>query len=113
MPAIFIGYGNPMNAITDNPYRDAWLALGKTLTKPQAILCISAHWQTLGTQVCIAENPPTIHDFGGFPKELFAQQYSALGSPKFVKMLCDLFEVGTITPTQDWVLDHGAWSVLQ
>ena len=113
MPAMFIGHGNPMNAITDNPYRDAWLVLGKTLPKPQAILCISAHWQTRGTQVCIAENPPTIHDFGGFPKELFAQQYPAPGSPKFAKMLCDLFEVGTITPTQDWGLDHGAWSVLQ
>ena len=113
MPAVFIGHGSPMNAITENQYRNAWLELGKTLPKPKAILCISAHWQTRGTQVCIAENPPTIHDFGGFPKELFAQQYPAPGSPEFAKMLCDLFEVGTITPTQDWGLDHGAWSVLQ
>jgi 4,5-DOPA dioxygenase extradiol len=113
MPALFIGHGSPMNAITENPYRDAWLALGKRLPKPNAILFISAHWQTYGTQVCAIENPQTIHDFGGFPAELFAQQYSAPGSPKYAKMVCDLFPDNKITSTLDWGLDHGAWTVLQ
>lgn len=113
MPAIFIGHGNPMNAITENPYREAWVKLGKSLPRPQAILCISAHWQTNGTQVCMAENPKTIHDFGGFPKELFAQQYPAPGTAEYASMLCDLFAAGTVTPTQDWGLDHGAWTILQ
>ena len=113
MPAIFIGHGNPMNAITDNPYRDAWLALGKSLPKPNAILLISAHWQTRGTQVCAVEKPQTIHDFGGFPAELFAQEYPALGSPEYAKMVCDLLPDNKVTSTLDWGLDHGAWTVLQ
>ena len=113
MPAMFIGHGNPMNAITENPYRDAWLALGKSLPKPNAILCVSAHWQTQGTQVCAASSPKTIHDFGGFPKELFAQQYPAPGAPEYAKMVCDLLPANTITSTLDWGLDHGAWTILQ
>ena len=113
MPAIFIGHGNPTNAITDNPYRDAWLALGKRLPKPAAILFISAHWQTRGTQVCAAEKPQTIHDFGGFPAELFAQQYPAPGSPTYAKMVCDLFPSNKVMSTLDWGLDHGTWSVMQ
>lgn len=112
MPALFIGHGNPMNAITDNPYRKAWLSLGKTLPKPNAILCVSAHWQTRGTQVCAAEKPETIHDFGGFPPELFAQQYAASGAPEYAKMLCDLLPT-KIKSTLDWGLDHGAWTILQ
>ncbi|MES2182818.1 MAG: 4,5-DOPA dioxygenase extradiol [Pseudomonadota bacterium] len=113
LPAMFIGHGNPMNAITDNPYRQAWLQLGKTLPRPSAVLCVSAHWQTHGTQVCVAEKPKTIHDFGGFPKELFAQQYPAPGAPGHARMVSELFAAGTITPTLEWGLDHGAWSVLQ
>lgn len=113
MPALFIGHGNPMNAITDNPYRDAWLALGKTLPKPNAVLCVSAHWQTRGTQVCIANPPKTIHDFGDFPAELFSQQYAAPGAPDFADKLCDLFAAGSISKTENWGLDHGAWSILQ
>lgn len=113
LPTMFIGHGNPMNAITSNPYRETWLELGKTLPSPKAILCVSAHWQTRGTQACIAEQPKTIHDFGGFPKELFAQQYPAPGSPEYANMVCNLFPPGTITPTQNWGLDHGAWSILQ
>ena len=112
MPALFIGHGNPMNAITDNPFREAWLALGKNLAKPKAILCISAHWQTRGTQVCAADYPQTIHDFGGFPAELFAQQYPAHGAPEYAKMVCDLLP-NRIKSSLDWGLDHGAWSVLQ
>jgi len=111
MPAIFIGHGNPMNAITDNPYREAWLKLGKTLPKPKAILCISAHWQTRGTRVCAVDKPQTIHDFGGFPAELFAQQYPAPGAPEYAKLVCDLLP--KITSTQEWGLDHGAWTIMQ
>ena len=113
MPALFIGHGNPMNAITDNSYRNAWLALGKNLPKPKAILCISAHWQTHGTQICAAEKPQTIHDFGGFPAELFAQQYTAPGAPDYAKMVCNILPANRITSTLDWGLDHGAWTVLQ
>lgn len=113
MPALFIGHGNPMLAITDNPYRESWLALGKTLPRPQAILCISAHWETDGTQLCVAEHPKTIHDFGGFPDELFAQQYPAPGAPAYADAICDLFEKGTIIKTTNWGLDHGAWTILQ
>lgn len=113
MPAIFIGHGNPMNAITQNPFRDVWVKLGKTLPRPRAILCISAHWQTHGTQVCITEKPKTIHDFGSFPQELFAQQYPAPGAPDEARMICDLFADGIIKPTSDWGLDHGAWTILQ
>lgn len=113
MPALFIGHGNPMNAISDNAYRDAWLALGKTLPRPAAILCISAHWQSHGTQVCAAATPRTIHDFAGFPAALFAQQYAVPGAPKFAQMTRDLFPAGIISLDYDWGLDHGAWTILQ
>lgn len=113
MPALFIAHGNPMNAITANPYREAWLALGKSLPKPKAVLCVSAHWQTEGTAVCAASHPKTIHDFAGFPKELFAQQYPALGAADYAKIVCDLLPANTITSTLDWGLDHGAWTILQ
>jgi 4,5-DOPA dioxygenase extradiol len=113
MPAIFIGHGNPMNAITDNPYKDAWIALGKTLPRPEAILCVSAHWQTRGTQVCAVEKPRTIHDFGGFPAELFAQQYPARGAPEYAEITRNLLPAGAITAVEDWGLDHGAWTILQ
>jgi 4,5-DOPA dioxygenase extradiol len=113
VPALFIGHGNPMLSITDNLYREAWVALGKTLPRPKTILCISAHWETNGTQVCVAEKPETIHDFGGFPAQLFAQQYPAPGAPECAKIICDLFATGVITPTIHWGLDHGAWTILQ
>ena len=88
------------------------MPLGKTLPKPNAILCISAHWQTRGTQVCAVEHPKTIHDFGVFPAELFAQQYPAPGAPEYAKLVCDLLP-NKIKSTLDWGLDHGAWSILQ
>lgn len=113
MPAIFIGHGSPMNAITDNIYRDTWLALGKTLPRPNAILLVSAHWQTHGTQVCMAAKPETIHDFGGFPKKLFAQQYPASGAPDYAKLTQELLGDAAVTGSHEWGLDHGAWTVLQ
>jgi 4,5-DOPA dioxygenase extradiol len=116
-PAIFIGHGNPMNAITPNPHKEAWVALGLQLKNnailPRAILCISAHWQTQGTWVCAANQPKTIHDFGGFPKTLFEQQYPAPGAPDIAQLICDFIPDHRIKSTLDWGLDHGAWTVLQ
>lgn len=116
-PAIFVGHGNPMNAISQNPFRDAWVQLGQHLKanypRPRAILCISAHWQTQGSWVCAAEKPETIHDFGGFPKALFAQQYPAPGAPDVSNLLCDMAQNNQIKATNDWGLDHGAWTILQ
>jgi 4,5-DOPA dioxygenase extradiol len=113
MPALFIGHGNPMNAITNNPYREAWQNLSKTLPKPKAILCISAHWQTHGTQVCAVLKPKTIHDFGGFPAELFTQQYLAPGAPEYAKLVCEMLRERNVINSIEWGLDHGAWSILQ
>lgn len=113
MPALFIGHGNPMNAITDNIYKATWLKLGESLPRPKAILLISAHWQTHGTQVSMVTNPKTIHDFGGFPKELFAQQYPAAGAPDYAKLTQELLGPATVTGSHEWGLDHGAWTVLQ
>ena len=113
MPALFIGHGNPMLAITSNPYREAWQALGASLPQPKAILCISAHWQTVGTQVCVSKHPKTLHDFGGFPTELFEQQYAAPGAPEFAMLTQSLFPAGKINTSVDWGLDHGAWCILQ
>ena len=113
MPAMFIGHGNPMNAISENAYRDAWLQLGQSLPRPEAILCVSAHWQTNGTEACVADNPKTIHDFGGFPAELFEQNYPAPGAPKIAQMLNREFADCKITASNSWGFDHGAWTILQ
>ncbi len=113
MPALFIGHGTPMNAITDNRYRNAWQIIGKSLPRPKAILCISAHWQTAGTQVCAVEKPRTIHDFGNFPAALFAQQYPADGAPGIAALIQRQLPNGIIGASHHWGLDHGAWSILQ
>lgn len=112
MPVLFIGHGSPMNAIEDNKYTKSWRDLGKKLPKPQAILVISAHWLTNGTMVTAMEQPKTIHDFGGFPKELFDQQYKAPGTPEFAKLTKDLIHSTQVGLDSEWGLDHGSWSVL-
>lgn len=112
MPVLFIGHGNPMNAIEKNDYHAAWQELGKKLPRPKAILCISAHWETTGTMVTAMEKPKTIHDFGGFPDELFAQQYPAPGSPAFAKETQTAVQKTQVELDYKWGLDHGCWSVL-
>jgi 4,5-DOPA dioxygenase extradiol len=113
MPALFVGHGSPMNAITDNQYSRKWRQMGEELPTPKAILIISAHWMTRGaTLVHIGTNPKTIHDFGGFPAELFAQQYNAPGAPDFARATIDLLEESHAHSDERWGLDHGAWSVL-
>jgi 4,5-DOPA dioxygenase extradiol len=113
MPALFIGHGNSMNAIEDNAYSRSWRAMGATLPKPRAILCVSAHWMTRGsTLVHIGGRPKTIHDFGGFPRELFLQQYPAPGAPDFAAATIELVRGSHLESDTEWGLDHGAWSVL-
>jgi len=113
MPALFVGHGNPMNAIEDNAYSRSWRAMGETLPTPHAILCVSAHWMTRGTTlVHIGERPKTIHDFGGFPRELFMQQYRAPGAPDVAAAAIELVRSSHIETDSEWGLDHGAWSVL-
>jgi 4,5-DOPA dioxygenase extradiol len=113
MPALFIGHGNPMNAIEDNAYSRSWRALGESLPTPRAILCVSAHWTTHGSTLAhVGERPKTIHDFGGFPRELYAQQYPAPGAPDVAKATIDFVRSSHLEPDTQWGLDHGAWSVL-
>lgn len=113
MPVLFVGHGNPMNAIEDNEYSQGWAAIGKDLPLPKAILCISAHWQTHGTRIGAMEKPKTIHDFGGFPQELFDVQYPAKGSPEFAAQAKQAITKSETTLDFEWGLDHGCWSVLK
>ncbi len=112
MPVVFVGHGSPMNAIEDNEFRRSWQALGKTLPRPKAILCISAHWETRGVYVSVAEHPETIHDFHGFPKALFDVRYRAPGSPELAHRVADLLDGTRVHHDAQRGLDHGAWSVL-
>ncbi|HMX32178.1 MAG TPA: 4,5-DOPA dioxygenase extradiol [Leptospiraceae bacterium] len=113
MPVAFIGHGNPMFAITENPYKTLWATFANTIPKPTAILCISAHWLTRGTGVTMATNPETIHDFGGFPDELFQVQYPAPGSPTYARMAADAIKSAEVQEDYKWGLDHGTWAVLR
>jgi 4,5-DOPA dioxygenase extradiol len=112
MPVLFVGHGSPMNAIEDNEFSRAWIAVGKALPRPKAILCVSAHWETRGTQVTAMEKPRTIYDFYGFPPELYAMTYPASGSSELARRVRDLVGADGIAPDLSWGLDHGTWSVL-
>jgi 4,5-DOPA dioxygenase extradiol len=113
MPVLFIGHGSPMNAIENNEFSSSWIAVGKGLPRPHTILCVSAHWETMGTQVTAIEKPRTIYDFYGFPPELYAVKYPAPGSPELARRVLDLVEADGITSDLTWGLDHGTWSVLK
>lgn len=113
MPVLFIGHGSPMNAIELNEFSKGWRNVGKTLPVPNAILCISAHWETKGSFVTAMENPRTIHDFGGFPQALYDVQYPAPGSPELAGTIRDNITGVSIGLDETWGLDHGAWSVVK
>lgn len=114
MPVLFVGHGSPMNAIEDNPWRSEWRRLGETLPRPRAVLCVSAHWETRGVAVTATPRPATIHDFYGFPPELFAVEYPAPGDPLLAQDIGRRVGDDVIPVHLDSQrgLDHGAWSVL-
>lgn len=113
MPVLFLGHGSPMNAIEENEFVTGFRTVGKEIAKPNAILCISAHWETQGTFVTAMESPRTIHDFGGFPKALFDVQYPAPGSPELAKETQKVIQKTQVGLDDKWGLDHGAWSVIK
>ena len=112
MPVLFIGHGSPMNAIEDSEFSRAWAEAARSLPEPQAILCVSAHWETDGTHVTAMEQPKTIHDFYGFPPALFEKNYPAPGSPGLARMTQEMLHESGVELDVDWGLDHGAWAVL-
>jgi 4,5-DOPA dioxygenase extradiol len=111
MPVLFIGHGSPMNAIEENEFTKGWRDVAKQIQQPKAILFVSAHWLTRGTHITAMQNPQTIHDFGGFPAELFAQQYPAPGDPALAKEIAGMIKSTDVGMDKEWGLDHGSWSV--
>lgn len=114
LPVLFLGHGSPMTVISDVPERRAWQALGRALPRPRSILAVSAHWETRGaTHVTGGAAPRTIHDFRGFPPELYAMQYPAPGAPELVERVVDLLGEERVKRDESWGFDHGSWGVIQ
>ena len=113
LPAIFFGHGNPMNAVMNNSYTEGWRRIGTETPRPKAILSVSAHWFVPGTGVTISAAPRTIHDFGGFPWELYQVQYPAPGDPHLARRVQELLAPVPVALDNSWGLDHGTWSVLR
>ncbi len=113
LPVLFLGHGSPMNAVEENEFVNGWREIGKTFPKPNAVLCVSAHWVTNGTFVTAMEKPITIHDFGGFPQPLFEVQYPAPGSPELAEETKNIITKTKVVLDEKWGLDHGAWSVIK
>ncbi len=113
MPAVFFGHGNPMNSLANNSFTQGWAAIGEGIPHPKAILCISAHWYLPKTAVTAMAQPETIHDFGGFPRELFQVQYPAPGDPDLALRVKDMLDPLDVQLDHEWGLDHGTWSVLR
>jgi 4,5-DOPA dioxygenase extradiol len=113
MPAIFFGHGNPMNTLLDNGYTKGWAAIGTNIPRPKAVLCVSAHWYIPATSVTAMPSPQTIHDFGGFPQELYDIEYPAPGDPDLARRVRALLALLPVELDERWGLDHGTWSVLR
>jgi 4,5-DOPA dioxygenase extradiol len=113
MPVLFIGHGSPMNGIEDTAFSRRWAQMAKEIPTPKAVLVVSAHWFTKGTQITAMDFPKTIHDFGGFPQELFAVQYPAPGNPMLAKETAALIHSTKVELDHDWGLDHGTWTVVR
>ena len=113
MPTIFFGHGNPMNALLKNAYTDGWVSIGNSIPRPKAVLSVSAHWYIPACAVTINATPKTIHDFGGFPRELYEVKYPAPGSPELARHIKDLLAPVSVGLDESWGLDHGTWAVLR
>jgi 4,5-DOPA dioxygenase extradiol len=112
MPVLFVGHGNPMNAVEDNEFSRTWAEVGKRLPRPRAILCVSAHWETRGSRLTAMPAPATLHDFYGFPQPLYEMRYPAPGDPGLARSIQQAVSEPDIQLDTRWGLDHGTWSVL-
>jgi 4,5-DOPA dioxygenase extradiol len=113
MPVLFVGHGSPMNGIEDTEFSRTWTKMAREIPVPKAVLVVSAHWFTKGTQITAMDFPKTIHDFGGFPKELFEVQYNAPGNPLLAKETASLLHSAHVELDHDWGLDHGTWTIVR